>query len=224
MPRRYTDRLAYQDMELFGRYLTLDLCERPGVRGTAQILPMVGMFSAWLIVRMESDGEIVTCKQVLGLRGSDCSLRVALLVQGWHKTGMPIITAAEKVAEEYGWFLGSRLGKGKRGRRSVLSGGSTEVDETVRTTYYKFSKRYPEIDVLLEIWFWNYVSWRNWVASVDEKGIELTVRDYKRKGEPENAKRFSCLADRIRRRGKAPDDRTTYPSLKGSAVVIRPRP
>ena len=74
------------------------------------------------------------------------------------------------------------------------------------------------------MWFWKYVGWWNWVAFVDEIGIDLTVRDYIGRGQIENAKRFSWLADRIRRRGKAPEEISTYPRLRGSALVIRPQP
>jgi hypothetical protein len=111
---------------------------------------------------------------------------------------MPIIRAAERVADDYVWFLRSHLGKGKRGRRSVLSGGITEVDEAVRTTYYKFLERCPEIDVVLDMWFSNYVSWLNWVRSVDERGIDLAVEDYKKRGQPECADRFRAFADGVR--------------------------
>ena len=136
LTQRRTDSLTTENMEGFGLYLSIDLAERAGQRGRRQKAPMVGMFTTWL----------VPCPR--RFRKTDFSLRVALLVHGWHKTGLSVLEAAEKVAEEYE-FVRVRLGH--RGRRSTWSDGITEVDETVRTTYYKFVERYPEIDVLLEM-------------------------------------------------------------------------
>jgi hypothetical protein len=155
-----TESLTVTDMEDFGCWLSMDLAERAGLRGRRQKQPMVGMFITWC----------VPCPA--RFRGSDFSLRVALLVHGWRKTGLPILEAAEKVALEYE-FVKRRLGK--RGRPSEWSQGATEKDETVRTTYYKFVKRYPEIDVLLEMWWWHYWNWYKWVISVDERGIDMAT-------------------------------------------------
>ena len=163
---------------------------------------MVGMFSARLTGTQEIklDGKVVAKRRVShGLRGSDFSLRVALLVHGWHKVGMQVLTAAEKVAEDYKGFLCLHLGKGKRGKRCSWGKG-TELDETVRTIYYKFIGKCPEIDVLLEIWLWYYFHWLDWVVSVDEAGIELTVQKYIEQDQPESAKAFRKLATSARQK------------------------
>jgi hypothetical protein len=140
--------------------------------------------------------------------------------------GIKLRPAAEKVADDYKRFLEHNLGRGRRGRQSEDRGRN--IDETVRTVYYKFLKRRgraasqptagdatkregvqgstssqgerrPEIDLLLEIWFWDYVHWFDWVVGVGERVIELTVRDYDRLGDPESASAFRAFADRVRR-------------------------
>jgi hypothetical protein len=172
-------------MERLGLWLSMDLGERTGRRGRRQRQAMVGMFTTWC----------VPCPP--RFRGSDFSLRVALLVHGWHQTGLPVLLAAERVARDYDYFLKRHLGKGRRGRHSSFAPG-TEIDEVVRTTYYKFVERYPEIDVLLELWFFNYLHWCDWVISVHESGIELTVQEYIRNSQLESAKSFRELATSAR--------------------------
>jgi hypothetical protein len=203
MVPRAIDLLTRTDMERFGAYIAMDLAERAGKRGRRQKRPMVGMFRTWLVAtvaEVDSSGRAKRMRRVpLPFRGSDFSLRVALQVRGWLKTGLGILAATEKVARKHEPFLRCRLGYGRRGRRSTICAGVTEIDETVRTEYYKFIRRWPAIDVLLETWFWDYVHWFDWVAGVDERVIELTVRDYHRLGHPESARAFQAFADRVRR-------------------------
>ena len=177
--------LTAEVMRRFGLWLSIDLAERTGRRGCRQKRPMIGMFTTWC----------VPCPR--RFRGSDFSLRVALLVQGWHKTGLAVLLSAEKVAQDYECFLKRHLGKSRRGKRSTMPVG-TEIDEVVRTIYYKFIKRNPEVDVLLEMWFSYYLHWCDWVISVDETGIELTVQEYISQDLPESAKAFRELATSAR--------------------------
>jgi tetratricopeptide (TPR) repeat protein len=135
-------------------------------------------------------------RQVGQMRGSDLSLRVALLVHGWHTTGLTILEAAEKTAEYP--LVRSRLGKTGRGRRSTWGEGVTEMDETVRTIYYKFRQRRPKVDDLLEAWLWSYVYWCEWVISCDDRALDLVEQKYLERGEAENAPLFRSLAEAIR--------------------------
>ena len=146
------------------------------------------------------------------MRGADFSLRVTLLVLGWHRTGLSIQAAAERTAEYE--FVQSRLGKSRRGRRSVCSAWAeeqTEQDETVRTTYYKFRKRYSKlVDSLLESWFWNYMHWCDWVINADPRALALVVEEYRSKGEPENARQFLALAESIRTKARREGKNSVY--------------
>jgi hypothetical protein len=194
----------------------MDSAERPGKRGRRQTLGMVGMFIAWPKIRgPKIDGQT----QRRNARVSDFTLRVALLVHVWHKTGLSIQGAVEKVCHDYKSFLMERLGKGKRGKRSKIAPG-VEIDEVVRTMYYTFIKRVRRagkdsgvqkvrpsskegnqdkyMDVLLEVWLEYYQTWCDWVISADESAIDVTEQEYISLGKRESATVFRELVRSIR--------------------------
>ncbi|MBI3695332.1 MAG: tetratricopeptide repeat protein [Acidobacteria bacterium] len=178
--------LTADEMETFGLWLSLGVAERTGRRGHRQKKPMPGMFVAW--------GFGGQGRKAL-LRGSDFDFRIALLVHGWRRAGLPIQRAAERTAEYS--FVRSRLGRGKRGRRSDWGEGVTEVDETVRTTYYKLLKRRPNLDELLESWYWHSRRGWEWVRNADQRELDCAAK----RGGPEDAELFLDLVRRIRAAG-----------------------
>jgi len=193
-------------MEGFGTWLSIGLATRPGRRGRRQTQPMAGAWCTW------ASGDKPVVRQPFGMRGSDFSLRVSLLVHGWHRTGLSIQAAAERTAEYD--LVQSQLGKSRRGRRSVCSGwaeGETEKDETVRTTYYKFLQRHSEtIDQLLESWFWNYLQWSDWAINADTRALDLLAEEYQTKGERENASHFLALVESIRSEARRQGKKSAY--------------
>jgi hypothetical protein len=114
-------------------------------------------------------------------------------------TGMPILLAAEKVAAEYELFLRLHLGIGKRGRKSKSS-DRTDIDESVRTQYYKLVEAGVCVEAWFELFLGSYRSWLEWVKLADERAIRWTVRDYVKGGHPERAAAFQRFADRVRKR------------------------
>ena len=194
--------LPTAEMTEFGEFITMDLAERHGTRGHRQKAPMVGMFTTWAMVAPESNqpaGGKPRLRSSHGFRRSDFSLRVALLVYGWNMTGMPILLAAEKVAAEYELFLRLHLGIGKRGRKSKSS-DRTDIDESVRTQYYKLVEAGVCVEAWFELFLGSYRSWLEWVKLADERAIRWTVRDYVKGGHPERAAAFQRFADRVRKR------------------------
>ncbi len=164
--------LTQDEMQWFGRWFSLDIAERTGIRGRRQKQAMVGAFCTRPVVL--GGGR----KPPGQLHGSDFSLRVALLIHGWHRTGMSVRKAAEKVAEDYRYFLKTHLG------------GDTEIDETVRQAYYyRVRKKHP-LDVLLESWFWNFLHCCDWIKVCDPRATDLIALDYQNKGRPEMATMF----------------------------------
>jgi hypothetical protein len=131
------------------------------------------------------------------MRGTDFSLRVTLLVQGWHKTGLTILDAATKTAEYP--FVDARLGKSSRGRRSSWEDAEPAKDDTVRQFYYAFRRNHRNLDELLDAWYAAYLEWCAWVIAASERTLDHVVAKYERRGQTENAKEFRLFARRIRK-------------------------
>jgi hypothetical protein len=131
------------------------------------------------------------------MRGTDSSLRIALMVHGHHrKNGLSILRACELVAET---TLAAKLGHSKRGRPSGIPGdGVTEVDETVKSLYSDFRKRKPDLDEQLAIWIGIYKRWRAWVKTADTTTIEFVRQKYRKTRNPELGILFYEHAQRIR--------------------------
>jgi hypothetical protein len=174
-----------KDMAGFRAWLAIDLAVRPDTHTAPQNHLMVGVFVTWV-------------NPPKRMRASDFSLRVALMVHSYHITGKPILYAAEAVAKYD--FVKGRLGRGRRGKRSTFGPG-TEVDETVRTTYYKFRSRYSkaELDGLLELWYESYLSWCAFMIDASEDVIDMIGRAYISQSQPDLAKAFRDLVDKVRR-------------------------
>jgi hypothetical protein len=176
-------------MEEFGSWLFIDLASRTGQRGRPQKKSMTGMFSSL------SFGKNPGVPQRGSPRGSDFSRRLALWVQGWHRTGMTIQGACEKAAEEE--LVNARLGKPTRGRRPQIPGdGRQEADETIRTCYYAVRK-YWGLDRILKSYRQWFLEWRQWVRAADEKTLTFVAGLYPKTG-PVNAERFLRFVYKIR--------------------------
>lgn len=182
----------------------MDLAERHGTRGRRQEAPMIGMFTTWPMVAPDQPAPgKPRVRSPHGFRRSDFSLRVALLVYGWHMTGIPILLAAEKVATEYELFVRLHLGIGKRGRKSKFS-DRTDIDESVRTQYYKLVEAGVCVAAWFDLFLGSYRSWLEWVKLADERAILWTVGDYVKGGHPEWAAAFQRFADRVRQKRSGP--------------------
>jgi len=176
MAEKQALQLTENEMEQFGRWLSLDLTERAGVRGRRQERPMEGYFCT------RPNGKVPGAE----LRGFDFSLRVVLLIHGWRSTGMSIRAAAEKVAEDYRSFLEMRLGS------------KTEIDETVRSAYYYPLREKLAIDQQLEFWFWNFQHWCGWIGRIDRSLIESVILDYSQSGKSDSEALFRALISEVR--------------------------
>jgi hypothetical protein len=110
------------------------------------------------------------------MRGSDSSLRFALMVQAYRWFGLTVEQACDKVAKTP--LAKTRLGCSRRGRPAPWRDGTTMLDETVKSLYFAFRKGCPNIDKLLDNWVGVYLHWCMWAMSAPESVIEFVARRY----------------------------------------------
>lgn len=153
----------------FVDWLFLDLAVRSASTGRRQKEPLRGVFCS---IKTGGRG---------GMRRSDFTPRLVLAVHAYYMAGLPIQKASVKVSQHR--VVNDRLGKARRGPKHSAWGEwaerkgkrVTEIDETVRTFYYKFRKKHPNMDDLLENQVFSYILWCNWAVTASERALELAA-------------------------------------------------
>lgn len=183
--------LSIDEMERFGRWLSIGLASRPGTRGRRQKNVMAGMWNAWSLPTAQGQGG-------LRLRKTDFTLRVSLLVHGFHRVGLTIEKAADRVGEYP--FGGRQLGSRKRSNSVQEEVG---FGPTLRTGYYyPFLRENPNLGQIFELWWGIYLYWKDSIVSEDPGTIRFITERYRGKGQDEVAEEFLLLVEDIQAHAK----------------------
>ena len=188
--QKLTVSLEREEIPDFVDWLFLDLATRIGRAGRRQKEPLRGVFCS-ILTRGRG-----------GMRASDFTPRLALAVHAWHCTGLPVLQAVERVTYDQSdstvrEFVKARLGKSRRGRHTAWGEGKTEIDETVRTYYYKFRQKHPNMDGLLGMQFFMFKRSCDWAIAASERAMEIAAARHP------NPARLRSFVNRIRHKSSS---------------------
>lgn len=181
-----------EEMRRFGRWVSIGLASRSGMRGYHQKNVMAGTWSGWAFPTAEGQGG-------LKLRKTDFTFRVSLLIHGFHRVGLTIEEASARVGEYP--FVRRQLGSRKRSHSVQEEVG---FGPTLRTGYYyPFLRKYAHLDHVFELWWGIYLNWKEWIVLADQQTIRFVATRYQDQGQDEGAKEFLSLVKDIKEKTKA---------------------
>ena len=180
-----------EEMRRFGRWVSIGLASRSGMRGYHQKNVMAGTWSGWAFPTAEGQGG-------LKLRKTDFTFRVSLLIHGFHRVGLTIEEASARVGEYP--FVRRQLGSRKRSHSVQEEVG---FGPTLRTGYYyPFLRKYAHLDHVFELWWGIYLNWKEWIVLADQQTIRFVATRYQDQGQDEGAKEFLSLVKDIQEKTK----------------------